>query len=173
MLNYDFRNSTKRCSKCDRVLQPGEEFYSALIEEGDDSVRLDFSPECWDGPPENCIGWWKTSIAPRDKSRIYWASREQLLAYFDEVRQHTETADLAYMTALLLAQKRILSTKETLHEPDESILRLENRRDKIDYEIPVVEIPPARMKEIQDELTEKLFTDRPESDDGDKEPHEE
>jgi hypothetical protein len=162
MQNFEFRGSNKRCAKSDRVLLPGEEFYSALVEKGEEVERLDFAADCWDGPPENCIGWWKTQLDPPDKQRVFWAPREVLLAYFDQVRQHAEQADCAYITALLLAQKKILTTKETLDEPDATVLRLENKREGVHYEIPIVEIAPQRLQEIQDELTEKLFTSQAE-----------
>jgi hypothetical protein len=160
MLNFEFRGSSKRCSKSNRILNPGEEYYSVLIEKGDETIRLDYAPECWEGPPEDCLGWWKTKIEIPDKNQVHWAPREVLLAYFDQVRQHPSQADCAYIMALLLAQKKILTTKETLDEPDGHILRLENKRDGVHYEIPMVDIAPDRLQQIQAELTEKLFTFR-------------
>lgn len=162
MLNFEFRGSSKRCAKSDRILNPGEEFYSVLIEKGDETIRLDYASECWDGPPEDCLGWWKTKIDPPDKNKVHWAPREVLLAYFDQVRQHPHQADCAYIMALLLAQRKILTTKETVEAPDSSILRLENKRDGIQYEIPIVDVAPDRLQEIQVELTDKLFTSRAE-----------
>ena len=160
MLNFDFRGSSKRCSKCDRVLNPGEEFYSVLIEKNDETVRLDFSSDCWDGPPDDCIGWWKTKVDQLDSGRVHWAPREVLLAFFDQVREQPELADCAYITALLLVQKKILTTRESLKEPDSNLLCLENKRDSLHYEVPVVEISTARLIEIQNLLAEKLFTGR-------------
>ena len=100
-------------------------------------------------------------IEPLGSKKIYCASRSHLLAWFDHVRQQPHQADLAYVTALLLAQRRILVTKESLEEPDQSVLHLENKRDKFHYEIPFVDICPVRLMEIQNELSEQLFTDQP------------
>lgn len=158
MLNFEFRGSSKRCAKSDRVLNPGEEFYSVLVEKGSETLRLDYSLECWQGPPENCIGWWKTKLELPGSNRVHWAPRSVLLAFFEQVRQQPDQADCAYITALLLARKKILTTRESLHAPDSSRLCLENKRDQLNYEIPVVDISPERLMEIQEILSEKLFT---------------
>jgi hypothetical protein len=158
MLNFEFRGSNKRCAKSDRVLNPGEEFFSVLMEKGNEIVRLDYASEFWDGPPEHCIGWWKTKVETLDSNRVHWAPRSVLLAFFDQVRQSPDQADCAFITALLLARKKILTTRESLQEPDGNRLYLENKREGIQYEIPVVEISPERLVEIQDILSEKLFT---------------
>jgi len=160
MLNFEFRGAGKRCSVSDRVLLPGEEFYSALIEGKTEIERLDFAQENWHDPPADCIGWWKSQVPRQPSGKVYWAPREVLLAFFDYVREQPNQADTAYLTALLLAQKKILTTKETLEQPDPNMLYLENKKDRISYQVPVVAVPPERVKEIQLELSEKLFTSR-------------
>jgi len=57
-----------------------------------------------------------------------------MVAYFKHVLKNPATADVAFVIALLLSQKRILK---------------------------VPEIAPARLMEIQDELSERLFMDQP------------
>lgn len=169
MLNFEFRGVGKRCSVSDRILLPGEEFYSALVEGDEDNQRLDFAVEHWKGPPENCIGWWKSEVPSQPSGRVYWAPREVLLAFFEHILQQPNQADTAYITALLLAQKKILATKETLEQPDPDLLYLENKRDKASYQIPVVQVSPDRMMEIQLELSEKLFTSHQEAEEAEEE----
>ena len=161
MLNFDFRRTNRKCSKSDRLLQPGEEFFSALVDFGGEPQRLDFSNESWSGPPENCLGWWKSNIPDMEKGKIYWVPRRVLLAYFDLVREQSDQADVAYMMGLLLAQKKILSVVDSIHGPVGEQLQLFNRRDNLHYEIPIVEISPERLRQIQAELSERLFTDQP------------
>ena len=160
MLNFDFRKSSRKCCQSEREFQPGEEFYSALLEcEDGTTERRDFCIENWDGPPENCLGWWKSRVPDLGKGRVYWAPKDVLLAYFDHVRSHPQKADIAYVTALLLAQKKILMIEDD--GGDSSKFVLNNRATKETIEIPVVEIEPTRLTEIQDELSERLFRDQP------------
>lgn len=161
MLNFDFKRSSKKCSKTARILLPGEEFYSALVEREGNTDRLDFCLEAWEGPPEDCLGWWKSRIPDVGKGKIYWAPRHVLLSFFEHVANQPSQSDVAYITALLLTQKKILALDDTLDEPDSQILQLKNRQDNQVYQIPVIEVPPQRLIEIQDELAERLFMDQP------------
>lgn len=81
-----------------------------------------------------------------------------MVAYFKHVLKNPATADVAFVIALLLSQKRILKVVD--NGGDESIFRLRDS-DKETYDVPVPEIAPARLMEIQDELSERLFMDQP------------
>jgi len=161
MTEFEVKRTSKKCSKTERPLLPGEQFFSALVEVGDDTQRLDFSAEAWSGPPQDCLGWWKATIPEEVKGKIYWAPRAVLLAYFDHLTSQPNQADVAYMVALLLVQKKVLHLEETLEEPDSQILAIKNRHSNENYRIPVIEISPARLAEIQNELSERLFLDQP------------
>ena len=162
MESFDFRSPSKICSIAERNLRPGEEFYSILVEqENGDVIRREIAAENWTAAPENCFAWWKTTMPSNESGKVYWAPRAVMLAFFDHVRQQPGQADTAYLTALLLAQKKILATKESWDTEDSSKLVLENRKEKIVYEIPVVDVSPQRQSEIQKELAEKLFSDFP------------
>ncbi len=163
MFNFDFKKSSRRCHLGEREFQPGEEFYSVLIEGDDGSTeRRDFSVEHWKGPPEGCIGWWKSSVPDVGKGRIYWAPRTVLLAYFEHVQTSPQTVDIAFVTGLLLAQRKILSIIDT---GDDTNLVLHCRSSKKSYTVPVAEVSTQRLDEIQAELSERLFMDQPVTDD--------
>ncbi len=168
MSNFDFRRSSRKCSKSDRVIQPGEEFYSALIDTAGETERLDFCCEAWESPPENCIGWWKSKVPELGKGKVYWAPRDVLLSYFEHLQEQPDQADTTYVMALLLIQKKIL----TLEDPDEehaNLLQLKNRQEKSSSTVEIVDVTPERIGEIQAELEERLFSDQPfESDDDDE-----
>jgi hypothetical protein len=169
MLNFDFKKSSRKCCLSEREFQPGEEFYSALLECDDGTTqRLDYSAEKWEGPPENCLGWWKSQVPDLGKGRVYWAPKDVLLAYFDHVRSNPQTQDVAYVTALLLAQKKILMIVDD--GGDGSQVVLSNRSTKETCEVPVVKIEPTRLIEIQNELSERLFMDQPVESDAKDEP---
>lgn len=169
MLNFDFKKSARKCSESGVEFQPGEVFFSALLELPDGSTaRRDFHPDNWQGPPDDCLGWWKSRVPERDKGRIFWAPRKVMFAYFEHLLSSPRTQDIAFVTGLLLVQKRYLQWDD--QDSDRDMMRLRDRSGKCDYEIEAVEISPTRMGEIQNELSERLFTDElvePDDDDPD------
>jgi len=160
MVNFDFKKSSRKCFETGQAFKPGQEFVSVLIELPDGGTeRRDYALEVWSGPPDDCIGWWKCCVPELGKGKVYWAPKSVLLAYFDYVRESPATTDTAFVTALLLSQKRILKLED--NGGDETIIRLKDLSTKTVFEVAVVDIEPKRLGEIQDELSERLFMDQP------------
>ena len=159
MANFDFKKGSRKCYESERSFEPGDEFYSVLIESDQGTTeRRDYSAELWKGPPDSCIGWWKCGVPEIGQGHVYWAPNHVLVAYFKHVLGDPETNDIAYVTALLLSQKRILKVLD--NGGDETIFRLRDS-EKETYDVPIPEIPPERLIEIQDELSQRLFMDQP------------
>ncbi|MEM9940517.1 MAG: hypothetical protein AAF939_02930 [Planctomycetota bacterium] len=159
MLSFDFKKSSRKCFESGREFAPGESFVSALVEVGVDTQRRDFSEELWKGPDESVIGWWKSRVPERKQGRVYWAPRDVMLAYFKHVLEQPTMLDVAYVVGLLLVQKKILTLFDD--GSDENNLHLHSKFEKEQYTVPVVELDPVRLQQIQEELSERLFTDEP------------
>lgn len=161
MLNFDFKKSSRKCFVSGREFQPGEELYSVLAECDDGTTeRRDYCVENWPGAQPDHIGSWKSRVPELGKGRVFWAPRKVLLAYFEHVHKQPASADIAFVTSLLLIQKKIL-TLESAGE-DETTMRLRDRNTNTVFDVPVLEIEPKRLTEIQSELSERLFMDQPE-----------
>ena len=161
MKQYDFRRGGKKCSVSDRPLEPGENYYSALIELPDgQTTRLDFSEDNWDGPGDDCIGHWKQQIPDLDTGKVYWAPRSVLLSYFKH-QLDKERFNSAFVMSLLLLQKRILSLKDTIDDGDETVSILIDRRSSELFEVVDVNIDDEQIESIQNELSEHLFSNQP------------
>lgn len=173
MVEFDVKRSSRKCSVQDRALMPGETYISALIEAIDGTQRRDYCLEAWEGPPEECIGWWKARIPEVVAGKIYWAPNDVLYSYFDHLRNSPGQQDAAYVMALLLVQKRLLSLEEFVDTDDGQQMVLLNRRAGESFSIEVIEVEAARTAQLQQQLEEKLFTDQLLDDsDGDDEPQE-
>ncbi len=166
LIDFDFRRSARQCSLTGQPLERGAEFFSVLIEQDDGSLaRQDISAAAWQGPPEDCIGWWRSRLPSLDKGKVYWAPNEVLLSVFQHALGNPGLgnpgqADIAYVMALLLVRKRILQWKETIQREGRAYLRLHDPKQNLDLEVAEAELTPARTAQIQAELAEKLFTDQ-------------
>jgi len=161
MPEFDFKRSSKRCSVTERAFAPGEKYISALIEVDDDLQRLDFSQDEWTEPPEDCVGWWTAQVPEATEGRVYWAPDEVLLSFFEHLHESPGHEDLAYVMTLLLVRKKLFKLEEFVESPDGQQMVVLNRRAKETLEVAVMDLPPDRLAEIQNELEEKLFTDQP------------
>jgi hypothetical protein len=161
MIEFDFKRPTRRCFQTEQDIGPGEVFFSTLIE-GDDGelIRRDYSEGAWQGPPEECVGWWRSRVPSLDKGRIYWAPRGVLLAFFQHAYERSQQVGLVYVMALLLVRKRILNWQETRESNGKRWMVVQDSRSKQTYEIEQLELTVAQIQEIQSHLADKLFTDQ-------------
>lgn len=160
MLNFDIKRTNRKCIASDRPFERGEEFVSALVEIDGELVRQDYSVQSWEEPPENCIGWWKSRMPDLDKGRVYWAPNDVLLAYFQHLIAHPRSQDTAYVMAVLLVRRRTLQMVETDESTKPPTLVIHHRKTNTDYRVIVMDIPGYRITEIQNELSEHLFTNQ-------------
>jgi hypothetical protein len=158
-MDYDIDKTTRTCAATGREIPAGETFYSVLVREGADVKRLDYAADAWTAPPENAIGWWKSTMAERDATKKQkLAPSEVLLELFRELEDSVERRDLRYVLTLLLIRRRLMRLEETVKEDDGSeTLVLYCARDEQSYRVAVVVPDEARASEIQAYLTQLLF----------------
>ena len=78
MLDFEVQRCTRTCAATERPLAPGEVFYSALVADGAEVVRRDYSEAAWTGPPEAALGWWKSQMPSGDASKLRLAPNQIL-----------------------------------------------------------------------------------------------
>jgi uncharacterized protein YbaR (Trm112 family) len=157
-MDYELQRCTRHCEATGRELAPGEEFYSALVDAGAELQRHDYAKEAWQGPPEGCIGWWKSQIPTPEAKRMHWAPNDVMLQFFEELEQKLDRQDMRYVLALLLVRRRVMRLEESERDPEgRELLVLYCPRRDVTYRVPVVLPEEARVGAIQDELAAMLF----------------
>lgn len=159
MADYEIGRCTRHCAASGRELAPGEEYYAALVDDGQNWSRLDFAAEAWQGPPEGCVAWWKSRV-PSSTKRPGWAPSEVMLHLLDELADRADRADMRFVLALFLVRRRMLRD-EGYRQDDagrEVLVAYSPKHDKT-WEIPVATPSEERIQAIQTELTALLHGD--------------
>jgi hypothetical protein len=162
MLDYEIQRCSRRCSATDRELKDGETCFSVLTAEGGQVVRRDFSAEAWQGPPENAIGWWKSTVVDPNAGRPHWAPNDVMLSYFERLLEDPAAEDARYVLALLLVRRRVLRVEG--HEKDHAgrdTLVLHCSRNESEYRVAETLPTPERAAAIQQQLADLLQTSEP------------
>jgi len=156
-MEYEIERSAKCCAATGREFAPSEKFYSALISEGSELKRCDYSVQAWQGPPPGSLGWWKSQMPDQHARRTHWAPNEVLLNFFDELAEQPDRQDMRYVLALLLVRRRVMRMEEEQRDEagHERLMLYCPRRDA-QYEVPAVAPDPQRAEEIQQVLAKLL-----------------
>ena len=159
MIDFEIQRCSRRCAATEREFVAGEECFSALVPEGGAVVRKDFCAAAWQGPPENSVGWWKTTIVDNQAGRMFWAPNDVMLNYFERLLEDPTAEDARYVLALLLVRRRVLRVEG--HEKDaqgREVIVLHCGRNEAQYRVAEVMPTPERAAAIQQQLSELLQT---------------
>lgn len=160
MLDFEVQRCTRHCATTDRPLEAGETFYSALVRDGADVVRRDYSEAAWEGPPEGALGWWKSQMPTASMHKPRLAPNEILLELFLQWQGDPapDRADIRYVLALLMIRRRVFRQEGTEQADDGSgELVVFCPRSGESYRVPIAEPTGERIQAIQAELGELLF----------------
>lgn len=166
MVEQNIQRFSRRCSRTEREIGPGEVYYSCLTETPSGIQRLDFCRDAWEGPPAECLGWWKSRLPVPAQTKIRWAPERVLLAYFENLLV-TQRWDVLNVLALALARRRLMTVdyptrgNAAQDDPDagnELILTVRSTGDT--HRIPQVDFSAIDVAAIQAELDQHLFTDQ-------------
>src|SRR5687767_3210168 len=157
MIDYEIQRCSRRCAATDRELKSGEVCYSVLVPEGAAVVRRDYSSEAWQGPPENAIASWKSTLVDPHAGRLHWAPNDVMLNYFERLLEDPAAEDARYVLALLLVRRRIARVERSERDAaGREQLVIYCPRNEREYRVAEAMPSPERALEIQQQLAELL-----------------
>src|SRR5262245_9784048 len=155
-MDFEFQRCTRRCAASGRELAPGEAYYSVLQRRGAEIARADYAAEAWSGPPDDCLGWWKSRMPEPDAGRAKLAPNDVLLELFQQLEAVPEKQDMRFVLALLLVRRRVLQVEESA-AADAKDMVLYCPRDESTYRVESSMPGDERIEQIQDELARLLY----------------
>lgn len=160
MLDFVVQRCTRRCHRSQREFKPGETFYSVLVADGADVIRRDYAEECWEGPPAESLGWWKSQVPSPDSNKLHWAPHDVMLHYFQQLGEDPANADTRYVLGLLMIRRRIMRLESSEVDPQgQEWMTLYCPRSETEYRIPVTTPDADRVQAIQEDLARLLYAD--------------
>lgn len=149
------------CHHSRRAFVPGELFYSALVRGSEGLDRIDVASECWSGPPEQTLAWWRSTYPASQAGGPELAPVDILLDVIEQLDTQPDDAALRYLLALELVRRRVLRVVDrhgSAAEDDPNILQLACRRRDTTYTIAVAPPPPSGINMVEARLTSLLWS---------------
>jgi hypothetical protein len=153
-MDYQLKPLGKACSQTGKPFGPGDVCYSAVVERGNEWVRLDFSAGAWTGPPEGAIGYWRVTAPVREQTRRRTLDPDALLRHFEQLSEDANPAreTFRYVLALLLVQRRRLRITQTRNDAEGSVLELVGMQGEGPFEVRDQQLGEAEIALVQQEL---------------------
>lgn len=136
MADWVINKPLGQCSGTGRPIEPGQEYYGALVEIDDGFERKDFSAEYWDEAKPEVFCFWKSKLADPDEKKELFVSDEMLMAFFERLGNETdqEKLNFRFVLALVLMRKRKLKydASETVDGKEVWRLKVVGQKDTVD-----------------------------------------
>jgi len=154
--SYQIQPNTRQCAATGRVLQPGDKYFSVLVEEKGRFIRQDFSSEAWQGPPPHAVGFWGGIVPEKSVVRKVRKDDDLLLEFLDRLDGEADSAKLnfRYVLALLLLRSRRLQFEEVRVEEGREFLLLRETRSGKRYEVFNPRLTEEALIAVQEEVLE-------------------
>jgi hypothetical protein len=158
MIDYQIQENTRRCSVTGRELQPGERFFTVLLEEGGKFQRKDYSTEAWQGPPPGAFSFWAGKVPPREESRRPKIDDELLFDCFCRLENDKEPArvNFRYVVALLLMRRKRFKFEEAKQVDGQEVLVLRCTKTREAYQVTNPRLTEEQMLAVQEEVFKVL-----------------
>jgi hypothetical protein len=158
MIDYQIQANTRRCTASGRELQPGERFYSVLLDQEGSFVRQDYSSEAWQGPPAGAFSFWAGRVPAAEAPRRPRIDDDLLLDCFERLEGQGEAGRVRfrYIVALLLLRRKRLRFEEARVGNGQEVLCLRCVRSGRAHEVVNPRLTDEELAAVQDEVFKVL-----------------
>lgn len=115
--DWEIKSRAHACAKTGREFQPGEQFFTLLIREGDGFRREDLSEEAWETRNENIqpFSFWRSKYEPPAPPPPDPLPRDDAESLLRRLIAENEPAyaNVRYILTLMLERKRLLRPIES------------------------------------------------------------
>lgn len=136
MADWTINKPLGECCGTGRAIEPGEEYFGALVEAEDGLERRDYSVEYWENEKPAVFCFWKSRLANPDEKKELFVSDEMLMAFFERLANETdlEKLNFRFVLALVLMRKRKLKYDATKMDGAREIwsLRVVGEKDPVE-----------------------------------------
>jgi len=158
---WEVEPAAERCALTGRKLQEGEEFYSALFEEGETFRRVDYSSQSWKGPPEGSYCHFKSRIPVKEKRKKLLVDNDTLASFFLRLGDDAEPArvQFRFVLALILMRKRLLRYEGSKVEAGVEVWRMILMTDRSEHRVVNPRLTDEQIEGVSSQLSAILHGD--------------
>lgn len=115
-----------QCCSTGKQIQPGEEYYAALVETGQGFARRDFCAACWVEHKPEVFCYWKTKLPAPDQKKKIFVDDDMLMTFFERLSTETEQekVNFRFVLALVLMRRRRLKYDSSKMDNGKDVWRL-------------------------------------------------
>ena len=155
MEQWQIQRTAGSCAGTGRQLQPGEEYYAALVDLGDSFERKDFTLEYWQENQPQVFSFWKTSIPLPSQKKKLFVDDTVLINLFERLAEEKEQLKInfRFVLALILMRKKLLKYEDSYRIDLQEIWKMRFVRETQIHEVINPQLDDEKIQEVSQELS--------------------
>ncbi|MHC4645231.1 MAG: hypothetical protein ACYTBJ_07000 [Planctomycetota bacterium] len=162
MDDWEIAKPLGQCSGTSRKIEPGQEYFAALVETEQGLQRRDFCGEYWRQTKPAVYCYWKSRLPEPGRKKQMFIDDEMLMAFFERLEKETdpEKVNFRFVLTLILMRKRLLKYDSSKTEDGKEIWRLRIVGGDREYvEVLNPHLDESRIEQLQSQVGEILQVD--------------
>jgi len=158
MADWKIQKPLGQCCATGRVIEPGREYFAALVESEEGLQRQDFCAEYWDEHHPAVYCYWKSKLPERDDNRQIFVDDEMLIAFFDRLgtENEPERINFRFVLMLILMRKKKLKYDSSSSADGKELWRLRVTRENRFVEVVNPHLDDEQIEELSGQLGQIL-----------------
>jgi len=158
MEQWEVKQPLGRCCGTGKDINPGEQYFAALVETQQGLQRQDFCAEYWQQNRPDVFCYWKTTLPHPDRKKQIFVNNEMLMAFFERLANESEPEKLnfRFVLTLILMRKRRLKYDSTTFESGSEIWRLKVAGENRFVQVTNPQLSEEQIEQLSSQLSEIL-----------------
>ena len=155
MEQWEIQRSEGLCKGTGRKMEPGEEYYAALVDNKTCFERIDFCLEYWQDQQPEVFSFWKTRMPLPNQKKKLFVDDSVLINLFERLAEQTDPIKLnfRFVLALILMRKKILKYEDTSKEGGREIWKMRFVRETKIHEVTNPNLDEEQIQQVSQELS--------------------
>ena len=161
MDEWEINKPLGRCCQTEREIEPGEEYFAALVESDEGLARRDFCAEYWEGNKPSVFCYWKSKFPEANQKKQLFVDDEMLMVFFERLERESEQdkINFRFVLMLILMRKRRLKYDSSRIEDGKEIWRLRVVGEKEFVEVINPCLDAEQVEQLSSQLSQILQAD--------------
>jgi len=110
MDDWQIKKPLGQCAGTSLVIEPGQDYFAALVSGPEGLERRDYSQEYWNQSKPEVYCYWKSRMPSPEQKKKLFIDDDMLMAFFERLASETdqEKINFRFVITLILMRKRML-----------------------------------------------------------------
>ena len=158
MAEWEINRPLGECAGSGKAIEPGEEYFAALVETAEGIKRRDFCAEFWQQSPPEVYCFWKSKMPLPNQKKKLFIDDDMLMAFFERLGTETDPdkINFRFVLTLVLMRKRKLKYDNSRSEDGKEIWQLKVAAQQRSVEVVNPNLTEDKIEELSSQLGQIL-----------------